>query len=93
MRHWKGRGFLAGAISELLEETGYVANELIQLYKFKLGLDNVNNPKEIFLCRNSVKIFYVHPNPSEILGIEWVHIDKCLSLISSFEIQCGTSIM
>ena len=89
----KDEDFSAGAIRELLEETGYEANELISLCKFRPGLDNVDNPTEIFLCRNFVKKFEVHPNPSEILGIEWVHIDECLSLISSFEIQDGTSIM
>ena len=89
----KDEDFSAGAIRELLEETGYEANELIPLCKFRPGLDNVDNPTEIFLCRNFVKKFEVHPNPSEILGIEWVHIDECLRLISSFEIQDGTSIM
>lgn len=85
--------FASGAVRELLEETGYEANELIPLCKFRPGLDNVDNPTEIFLCRSFVKKFDINPNPSEILGIEWVHIDECLRLISSFQIQDGTSIM
>lgn len=85
--------FAVGAARELLEETGFEANELIPLCKFRPGLDNVDNPTEIFLCRSFIKKFDISPNPSEILGIEWVHIDTCLELISSYEIQDGTSVM
>ncbi len=85
--------FAAGASRELLEETGYVANELVPLCKFRPGLDNVDNPIEIFLCRDFIKQHDVDLNPSEILGIQWVHIDDCLRMISSFEIQDGTTIM
>ena len=89
----EGEDFAVGAARELLEETGFEANELIPLCKFRPGLDNVDNPTEIFLCRSFIKKFDISPNPSEILGIEWVHIDKCLELISSYEIQDGTSVM
>lgn len=85
--------FAAGASRELLEETGYVANELVPLCKFRPGLDNVDNPTEIFLCRDFIKQHDIDLNPSEILGIQWVHIDDCLRMISSFEIQDGTTIM
>jgi len=85
--------FAAGANRELLEETGYIANELVSLCKFRPGLDNVDNPTEIFLCRDFIKQHDIDLNPSEILGIQWVHIDECLRMISSFEIQDGTTIM
>jgi len=85
--------FSEGAFRELLEETGYEANELISLCEFRPGLDNVDNPTKIFLCTSYEKKFNIVPNPREILGIEWIHIDKCLQLIAESEIQDGTSII
>lgn len=88
-----GESFAEGAGREFLEETGYVAHELIPLCHFMPGLDNVDNPTEVFLCKNFEKKNDPPINPSEILGVEWVHIDECMRLISSFQIQDGTTII
>lgn len=85
--------FTTGASRELLEETGYMANKLVSLCKFRPGLDNVDNPTEIFLCRDFIKQHDIVSNPAEIIGLQWTHLDDCMRLISSFEIQDATTIM
>ncbi len=88
-----GDTYEAAAKRELKEEANVTALELIPLCRFSPGLDIVDNFTEIFLCKKFKIDGEFQFNASEILEVDWIGIDDCLKMISSKEIQDGTTIM
>jgi ADP-ribose pyrophosphatase len=66
---------------ECLEETGYACAGLRPLLAYYPGLDNVENRTSLFVSEAVRREAAFRPDPSEVLGFDWVEIDDCLDLI------------
>lgn len=77
----------AAAARECVEETGLRPNVLTPLIEFHPGLDISHNPTHVFLTEDFEETGEAHEDPREVVQLEWVPLEKCLSMIISQEIQ------
>ncbi len=76
---------------ELVEETGYSAEEFISLGEFYPSVGYTNEIIHIFLAKNLTK-GNANPDEDEYVDIEKIHIDTLVSMIMSGEIKDGKTI-
>jgi 8-oxo-dGTP pyrophosphatase MutT (NUDIX family) len=89
-----GENIKNAALRECLEETGIRCNGLASLLVFQPGLDTLHNPTYLFHTRRFQSTPVRKPiDNSEVSGIEWVSLGKCLSMISSGVIVDSLSII
>ncbi len=75
-----GESHIETARRECLEETGYDCGEPQLLLAYRPGLDNVENPTEIFYSETARQVRAFTPDPAEVLDLAWVDIEDCVSL-------------
>lgn len=81
------------AARECLEETGLRPKVLKPLINFHPGLDISHNPTHVFYTEDFEETSEAHVDPSEVVTMEWVPLEKCLSMIFDQEIQESLSII
>lgn len=86
-------GFETAARRELLEETGYVSDELSHLVTFRPGLDNVENLTHLYLTKSVRQEQLFVADPRESLAIEWVPLSRCVDLIFDKQITDGLTVL
>lgn len=75
------------AARECLEETGLRCNVLTPLINFQPGLDVSFNPTHVFYTEDFEETDEAHSDPSEVVQLEWVPLERCISMIFSQDIQ------
>lgn len=86
-------GFDTAARRELLEETGYVSDELSHLVTFRPGLDNVENLTHLYQTKSVRQEQAFVSDPRESLAIEWVPLSRCVDLIFDKQITDGLTVL
>jgi 8-oxo-dGTP pyrophosphatase MutT (NUDIX family) len=72
---------------EAFEETGIYPTKLKKILRYYPGLDNFDNETIIFFSNNFKKLTHKYPFiTSEISGLEWVDLNKCMQLIENGKI-------
>jgi len=89
----EGETPVEAAARECLEETGLRCNVLTPLIDFLPGLDISHNPTHVFYSEDFEETGEMHLDPSEVLTLEWVPFERCLSMIFTHEIQESLSII
>ncbi len=83
----------AAAARECLEETGLWCKVLKPLIEFLPGLDISHNPTHVFYTEDFEETGEAHSDPGEVLQLEWVPLERCISMIFSGEIQESLSMI
>ena len=81
------------AARECLEETGLRPNVLMPLINFHPGLDISHNPTHVFYTEDFEETNENYLEPSEVVELQWVDLDKCLAMIFTQEIQESLSMI
>jgi ADP-ribose pyrophosphatase len=71
---------------ECLEETGVLCADLRPLVTYRPGLDNVENLTSVFSSEHVEIRHPFTPQPSEVLALAWVPLDRCVSEILNHQI-------
>ena len=81
------------AARECLEETGLRPQELTPLINFHPGLDISHNPTHVFYTEDFEETSEAHVDPGEVVNMEWVPLEECLSMIFNQKIQESLSMI
>ncbi len=77
---------LDAAQRELLEETGYVAEEMVYLGKVAVNPALQNNWCHLYLAKGAHKVSEPNPDPEEDITLRIVTVDEVLRMIDAGEI-------
>ena len=81
------------AARECLEETGLRPNVLTPLINFHPGLDISHNPTHVFYTEDFEETDQGDNDPREVVQMEWVSLEQCLSMIFDQRIQESLSMI
>lgn len=83
----------AAAARECAEETGFQCRELKPLLNYHPGLDTNHNPTHVFYSNDFAPIPGFQVDPREVLHLEWVPFDRCITMIFDNQIVDGLTII
>ena len=72
---------------ELLEETGYSSDDLIELCRLSPNPANHTNVTHCFLARNAIKNSKQNLDPTEQIEIQKIPLPEVMSLLKNNQIQ------
>ena len=75
-----------GARRELVEETGYVAGSVRELFRFSLS-NSVSDEVGVIYLATDLQAGTASPDPTEALALRWATVDEVLSEIDAGEIH------
>jgi len=83
----------AAAARECAEETGFQCQGLAPLVNFNPGLDTNHNPTHVFYSKDFNPITGFQIDPREVLHLEWIPLDRCVTMIFDNQIIDGLTII